>query len=210
MSVVVSATAFLLGLLFTHWIADSLTLWKSPDAQSDARLWTAASYYSILSRMSPTLAYIYSLVAVVGGATLLWSWGDLRAGNLMFDGGSVLLYTSAVVMYLYSALPNLLTNFKSLPLPFPNQGAPMASTLVAASNEAAAFTTLPPFPQSLRGPTLELASSHLICSVALTGVVLLQAGRWWAEQQDEDDEEDEEDAEQLDKQEPKEESKKIS
>ncbi|PSS32174.1 hypothetical protein PHLCEN_2v2047 [Hermanssonia centrifuga] len=80
----------LAGLLFTHWIADSLTLWKSPSASdSDLRLWTAATYYSILSRMPPTLAYIYAVVAVLGGSTLFWSLGDLRAGNLMFDGGSI-------------------------------------------------------------------------------------------------------------------------
>ena len=112
----------LAGLLFTHWIADSLTLWKSPSVQSDPRLWTAATYYSILTRMPPMLGYVYVAVAVLGGVTLLWSLGDLRAGNLMFDGGSVcesgsvtvlfaaeghlVLYSSAVVMYVYSVLPS--------------------------------------------------------------------------------------------------------
>jgi hypothetical protein len=37
------------------------------------------------------------------------------------------------------------------------------------------------FPTYLRKPTLDLASSHLVCSVALTGVVILQAGKWWAD-----------------------------
>ena len=77
------------GLLFTHWIADSLTLWKSPETQSDARLWTAATYYAILARVPSELLYVYSAVALAGGATLFWSLGDLRAGNLMFDGGSI-------------------------------------------------------------------------------------------------------------------------
>lgn len=77
----------------------------------------------------------------------------------------------------------------------------MAATLAGAPSAAAAVARLPPFPPSLRGPTLELASTHLICSVALTGVLLLQAGRWWAEQNDLDDE-DEEDA-------PEEEAKKT-
>jgi hypothetical protein len=45
------------------------------------------------------------------------------------------------------------------------------------------------FPRSLRTPTLDLASNHLVCSVALTGVLILQAGRWWAELADGDDEE---------------------
>lgn len=52
-----------------------------------------------------------------------------------------------------------------------------------------------PFPRLLRAATLELASTHLICSVALTGVLALQAGRYWAESVDDDDLE--EDSEEL-------------
>ena len=65
-----------------------------------------------------------------------------------------------------------MANFSTLPLPF---------THPTSSAE------LPEFPKSLREPTLELASSHLVCSVVLTGVLVLQAGRWWAEQADVDD-----------------------
>jgi len=176
-SVFISVVSFLLGLLFTHWIADSLTLWKSPETQTDLRLWTSATYYSILSRIPIGLPYTYGVVTLLGATTLLWSLGDGRAGNLMFDGASALLYSIAVIMYLYSVLPNLFTNFSTLPLPF------------SASTSA---DSLPPFPPTLRLPTLELASSHLVCSVSLTGVLALQAGRWWAEQKDIEDDDDDE------------------
>lgn len=176
-SVFISVVSFLLGLLFTHWIADSLTLWKTPETQTDLRLWTSATYYSILSRMPTGLPYVYGAVTFIGATTLLWSLGDGRAGNLMFDGASALLYSTAVVMYLYSVLPNLFTNFATLPLPF---------------SAATTSDSLPPFPPTLRQPTLELASSHLVCSVALTGVLALQAGRWWAEQKDIEDDDDDE------------------
>lgn len=55
------------------------------------------------------------------------------------------------------------------------------------------FASLPlhqlkdPVPRALRGATLELASNNLICSVALTGILALQAGRFWAENADSDD-----------------------
>ncbi|RDX52676.1 hypothetical protein K466DRAFT_585247 [Polyporus arcularius HHB13444] len=175
MSIVVSATAFLLGLLFTHWIADSLTLWKSPDTQTDSRLWTAASYYAVLMHGLPQLTYLYATVAALGGATILWSLRDGRAGNLMFDGGSAFLYLVAIAVYVYRVVPNLSANFSTLPLPF------------SAETPAA---SLPEFPATLRQPTLELASAHLVCSVVLTGVLTLQAGRWWAEQADADDDDD--------------------
>ena len=37
----------------------------------------------------PQLPYLYAAVAVLGGVTILWSLRDGRAGNLMFDGGSI-------------------------------------------------------------------------------------------------------------------------
>jgi hypothetical protein len=85
-------------------------------------------------------------------------------------------------MYLYSVLPSTLLT-ASL----------MALSSDLAKDISASFTTLPthqlkdPFPLALRHTTLELASNNLICSVALTGVLALQAGRFWAESSDEDD-----------------------
>jgi len=82
----------------------------------------------------------------------------------MFDGGSIFLYGTAISIYVQTVLPSIFKNFVVLPLDLPG------ST----------------FPTHLRAPTLELASSHLICSVALTGVLALQTGRWWVEHADDD------------------------
>lgn len=74
----------------------------------------------------------------------------------------VVLYLSALVAYFHSAVPRL-QQFAVLP-PF-------------ARN-------LPTFPPHLKDPTVELASSHLVVSVALTGVMILQAARYWVEGED--------------------------
>ncbi|KAF5357800.1 hypothetical protein D9756_001619 [Leucocoprinus leucothites] len=161
--IVVCITSFLLGALFTHWIADSLTLWKSP--VTDEHLWTAASYYSILTKGPPEILYFLFTVLFLGGTTILWSFGDGQAGNLMFDGGSIFLFGMTAVMYIYTVLPIILARFHSLPT----------------------HGLKDPFPRSLRQSTLDLASNNLICSVALTGVLALQAGRFWAETSDSDD-----------------------
>jgi hypothetical protein len=163
--VVVCVTSFLLGSLFTHWIADSLTLWKSP--VTDENLWTAALYYSILTKGPVQIFYVLFGIIILGGTTIFWSFNDLEAGNLMFDGGSIFLYGVAVIMYAYSVIPNLMDKFTAIP---PHH-------------------MMDAFPRLLRTPTLDLASNHLVCSVALTGVLILQAGRWWAELADGDDEE---------------------
>ncbi|KAH7923846.1 hypothetical protein BV22DRAFT_979875, partial [Leucogyrophana mollusca] len=112
-SVVVCVTSFLLGSLFTHWIADSLTLWKSP--VTDEHLWTAAQYYSILTKGPVQTLYVLSAIIVLGGTTIFWSLRDGEAGNLMFDGGSIFLYGTTVIMYLYSVIPSLMDKFTSIP-----------------------------------------------------------------------------------------------
>ncbi|CAG8589367.1 13979_t:CDS:1 [Acaulospora colombiana] len=123
-------------------------------------------------------------VVTIGFMGLLLSAQDGEAGNLMFDGASLcqcysffcvllmdklicsltVLYGSAAAVYVYSAVPKL-SNFANL-TPF-------------AAN-------LPRFPPHLRQPTIEMASSHLICAVCLTGVLILQAARYWAEGEEDD------------------------
>ncbi|KAF9480112.1 hypothetical protein BDN70DRAFT_857334 [Pholiota conissans] len=165
-AIVVCVTSFLLGALFTHWIADSLTLWQSP--VTDEHLWIAASYYSILAKLPQRLLAFLGAVILLGATTILWSLNDLRAGNIMFDGGSIFLFGTTVVMYFNTVLPSIFSSFTSLPL----------------------HHLKDPIPRALRTAILELASNNLICSVALTGVILLQAGRYWAESADSDDDED--------------------
>jgi ER membrane protein SH3 len=118
---IIYTSQFSQGALFTHWIADSLTLWKSP--VTDEHLWTAATYYSILANGPPETLYFLSAVVVLGGITILWSLRDGQAGNIMFDGGSIcgppfihfkhlihlactVLFGTTIVMYLHSVLPS--------------------------------------------------------------------------------------------------------
>ncbi|PPR03534.1 hypothetical protein CVT24_007020 [Panaeolus cyanescens] len=150
--------------LFTHWIADSLTLWKSP--VTDDHLWTAAYYYSIITKGPKEALYFLAAIVILGASTLLWSLNDLRAGNIMFDGGSIFLFATTVLMYTNTVLPSLYAKFSTLPF----------------------HSLKDPMPRLLRNATLELASNHLICSVALTGILALQAGRFWVEStEDEED-----------------------
>ena len=127
--VATSITSFLLGALFVHWVADSLTLWKQP--VTDEHLWTAATYYSILAQCRPEIWYILAALATLGGSTFLWSLNDREAENIMFDGGSICEFSSraldskcthmfcqvlfATVLYvnLNSALPSAYTSLLS-------------------------------------------------------------------------------------------------
>lgn len=76
-----------IGTMLTHWMADALTLWKVP--LTDAHLFTAASYYALLSTMPPTMIWVLVAVVFSGSIALLMSFSDQRAGNVMFDGASI-------------------------------------------------------------------------------------------------------------------------
>lgn len=183
--------------MFTHWIADSLTLWKSPI--TDEHLWTAASYYSILAKGPAQILYFLAAVVILGGTTILWSLNDLQAENIMFDGGSIckfhpkscrflLLHISSPLwhnhcnVFIFSTPQYVNRNIQFLYL-YPYQ----ITGLLAKFSSLPTHQLKDPFPRALRNPTLELASNNLICSVALTGVLALQAGRLWAERADDDD-----------------------
>jgi len=90
---------------------------------------------------------------------LILSFWDGQAGNLMFDGASTFLTTCALVVWVYSCLPNI----DRLAERLPQSGS---------------------FPPDLKTSTLEIATKNLVCSVALTGVILLQAGRQTSENKD--------------------------
>ncbi|KAG9097815.1 hypothetical protein FRC06_007161 [Ceratobasidium sp. 370] len=115
--------------------------------------------------MADILKAVPVAVSSLGGIALLWSFRDGRAGNLMFDGASIFLYACAIVVYVYSVIPSLIQLSEPLP--------PTAAT----------------FPETAKESTLALASSHLVCSVALTGVLILQAARYWVESPDGEGEE---------------------
>ncbi|KAG8726646.1 hypothetical protein FRC12_023209 [Ceratobasidium sp. 428] len=115
--------------------------------------------------MADILKAVPVAVSGLGGVALLWSFRDGRAGNLMFDGASIFLYACALFVYVYSVIPSLIQLSEPLP------------PATAA------------FPKIAKESTLAVASSHLVCSVALTGVLLLQAARYWVESPDGEGEE---------------------
>ena len=78
---------FILGCFLSHWIADSITLWQVP--LTDEHLQVAADYYAILSAMPMYMKLVFFVIGTVSAIALSLNLLDGRAGNIMFDGGSV-------------------------------------------------------------------------------------------------------------------------
>ncbi|KAH7107346.1 ER membrane protein SH3-domain-containing protein [Auriculariales sp. MPI-PUGE-AT-0066] len=168
-ALIVSTISFMLGALFTHWMADSLTLWKSPLTDSSVR--AAVSYYAILtgphSFPLPMLGFLWAVIGLGAAALAASAWRG-EAFNVMFDGASIFLFLMGAYVYFNDVLPDLwfLASHHSV---------------LKGSKDV---------PTILVKPTVDIASRHLVCCVLLTGIIVLQAARLWAE-----NEQDAEDAE---------------
>lgn len=84
------------GILFTHWIADSLTLWSSP--LTDDHLRTAAIYYTSYASLPSHMVWAVVAVGTFGASCLLASLREGEAGNLMFDGASICEHSMQVLL----------------------------------------------------------------------------------------------------------------
>ena len=73
--------------MYTHWIADSLTLWQSP--LTDAHLRTAVTYYGLFATQPIWMTGTLVGVTLIGATSLLASFREGASGNLMFDGASL-------------------------------------------------------------------------------------------------------------------------
>ncbi len=88
------STSFLLGITFTHWIADHNVLWTSP--VTPAAISTSISYYTILGNADPGLYWAWCGVAGIALAAAGWRVGrglggvkGGEGGGWLFDGGSL-------------------------------------------------------------------------------------------------------------------------
>ncbi|KAI5455009.1 hypothetical protein NCC49_002284 [Naganishia albida] len=169
------ATCFLAGSTFVHWIADHNTVWRNPTTDEAAR--TAITYYEILAGSSSSAArgdsavlenlwLVIGLVAIMlCGSRAVSAMLGLREddnesnGGYLFDGACTVLLLRVVFVQWSEVYPSINS---------------LLGSTSKVTNAGPDFETAA---QTVRG----LASRNLSISVALTGVILLQAGRYYSE-----------------------------
>ncbi|WVQ83507.1 hypothetical protein IAT38_005648 [Cryptococcus sp. DSM 104549] len=159
-TLITMSTSFFLGTTFCHWIADHNVLWKNPvtaDAITDS-----IKYYSLLAGAPVGMGWAYTFVGLV----LLLSVGGRSVkgysrpgGEVLFDGGSIVLI-AALMWTQYQEIYS--SGIAMIPSPLP-----------------AKLLDHPLYP-TLNTVVRDLATNNIMTSVMLTGLVLLQAGRYYA------------------------------
>jgi hypothetical protein len=153
-------------MLFSSFPYDYPLLWTSATTPPEYydQLETHLKFIHASPPIIPRILHIAISIGFIGFFTKLFKPSE---ANLLFDGASLVLYTVGVVVY----ITNIVKGLRIVTL-----GAydviPDSSTEIVVGRE-----------DSLR----VLAASNTILALVLVGVLVLQAGQWYAERKDQDE-----------------------
>lgn len=161
-----TATCFFLGIIFSLFPYDYPILWSTIE--------TPASHYDYLEAhlrflhaSPPLIPRILHIVIFVGLAGLITKLYRPSESNMLFDGASLVLYMCGITVYIANIVKGL--------------------RLASAGQYGDALAATPEDKDQILGreDSLKvLAASNTILALVLVGVLVLQAGQWYAEQKD--------------------------
>ncbi|OWZ26648.1 hypothetical protein C356_06885 [Cryptococcus neoformans c45] len=166
------STSFLLGTTFTHWIADHNVLWRSP--VTTEAISHSIKYYSLLASAPNGLGWVYIAVGLVlllsaGGRSIKGYRGS--SGEVLFDGGSLGKFPLPGESRSYLVLVASITYYQ-LSEVYP-------AIAMIPSHLPPNLVDHPLYP-ALTTAVRDLATSNIMTALMLTGLILLQAGRYYA------------------------------
>jgi len=162
---IIGPTCFFLGMLFSAFPYDYPLLWTSeptPDAYYDQ----FEAHLKFLHASPPIIPRILHIAISIGFTGFFIKLFKPSEANLLFDGASLLLYVVGVVVYITNIVKGLRIVTTGV------YGQTEGDTELAVGRE-----------DSLR----VLAASNTILALVLVGVLVLQAGQWYAERKEQDE-----------------------
>lgn len=170
---IIGPTCFFLGILFASFPYDFPLLWtKEP---------VALNYYDQLEthlkfihQSPPLIGRLLNIIMSVGFLGLFIKLFRPSEANFLFDGASLILYIIGVAVYISNIVKGLRTV---------SSGFWHSEEFKAAEGRFDGEIVLG------REDSLKvLAASNTILALVLVGILVLQAGQWYAEKRDWDDE----------------------
>ncbi|KAJ5090904.1 hypothetical protein N7532_009588 [Penicillium argentinense] len=159
-------TCFFLGIIFSLFPYDYPILWST--------VTTPASHYDyfeahlrFLHASPPLIPRILHIVIFLGLAGLVTKLYRPSESNMLFDGASLVLYMCGITVYIANIVKGL--------------------RLASAGRYGADLATSPDEKDQILGreDSLKvLAASNTILALVLVGILVLQAGQWYAERKD--------------------------
>lgn len=176
------ATAFFLGLIFSLFPYDYPLLWSSAPI-TDAHLNAVEVHLRLLHNSPNIIVRIMHIITGVGLLGLIMKLYKPSESNMLFDGGSLVLYMIAVIVY----LTNIVKGLRIVSMGTYGEGIETMSQ-EKLDNVDLGTGVDQETGQSVLGREDNLkvlAASNTILALVLVGVLVLQIGQWYAERAEE-------------------------
>jgi hypothetical protein len=172
-----AATCFFLGILFILLPYDYHVLWTTPtDREPYFQLQEA--HLRFLHASPPLISRILHIAIGTGLLGFIMKLYKPSEANMLFDGASLVLYMCGITVY----IANIVKGLRVV-----TAGIYGAAELVEGENVAAVGGMNPGEGEVIgREDSLRvLAASNTILALVLIGVLILQAGQWYAQKKEE-------------------------
>ncbi|KAF9890857.1 hypothetical protein FE257_005433 [Aspergillus nanangensis] len=163
---IVCPTSFFLGIIFSLFPYDYPILWSTTPTPRSHYDYLEA-HLQFLHASPPLIPRILHIVIFLGLAGLLSKLYRPSESNMLFDGASLVLYMCGITVYIANIVKGL--------------------RLVSEGKYGNDLVTDPEDVDQILGreDSLKvLAASNTILALVLVGVLVLQAGQWYAERKD--------------------------
>lgn len=186
----IEATCFFLGILFILLPYDYHVLWSTPSENAPPGQ-TLSDYFlrqeenlRFLHNSPPLVARIQNIIVGVGLLGFFMKLYKPKEANLLFDGASLVLYMVGITVY----IANIVKGLRMVTAG--TYGDPLVEGVAAPTSTSSGFPSAQQ-PEGVgigREDSLRvLAASNTILALLLVGVLVLQAGQWYAERKEEDE-----------------------
>ncbi|KAF3936724.1 hypothetical protein ABW19_dt0201340 [Dactylella cylindrospora] len=155
---IVCPTSFLLGILFTNWSYDFPLLWTS-NPLTPAVIDAIETHYVMLYDSPPLIGRVLHVIILIALAAFIVKLYKPSESNALFDGASLVLFMVAVIVYGSNTVKGM--------------------QIIKGGDYGEEIPQI----QSLQ----VVAASNTIMALVLIGVLLLQAGQWYAEKKEKEE-----------------------
>ncbi|KAL4895599.1 Shr3 amino acid permease chaperone [Aspergillus ambiguus] len=163
---IVCPTSFFLGIIFSLFPYDYPILWSTKPTPISHYDYLEA-HLQFLHASPPLIPRILHIVIFLGLAGLISKLYRPSESNMLFDGASLVLYMCGITVYIANIVKGL--------------------RLVSEGKYGNDLATAPEDVDQILGreDSLKvLSASNTILALVLVGVLVLQAGQWYAERKD--------------------------
>lgn len=169
------ATCFFLGILFASLPYDYNVLWTAPPEGRTPYFNMLEEHIKFLYASPPIISRILNIVIGTGLLGFLIKLFKASQSNMLFDGASLVLYMAGITVY----LTNIVKGFRVV-----TAGIYGDLEMAEAAGEKVELAEGEDFIS--REDTLRVyAASNTILALVLVGVLVLQAGQWYAKRAEE-------------------------